>query len=94
MATATKVSAKGQVVIPKELRESLGLKPGDLMEPVRRPEGVLFKPKVLVDRDVERELKAAMADVKAGRVAGPFHTARAVLGAAKRHRKRARNLRH
>ena len=93
MATATKVSAKGQVVIPKELRESLGVKPGDFMEPVRCPEGVLFKPKVFVDRDVERELKAAMADVKAGRVHGPFHSVSALSRAAKRHGKRARTSR-
>lgn len=32
MTEITKVSTKGQVVIPQEMREALGLKPGDTLQ--------------------------------------------------------------
>jgi AbrB family looped-hinge helix DNA binding protein len=32
MTELTKVSTKGQVVIPQELRDALGLKPGDTLQ--------------------------------------------------------------
>ena len=85
MSTATKVGPKYQVVIPKKVREATGLKPGDLIEaePVR--EGILLRPKVLVDRGLEEALAEAEADVRAGRMTGPYKSARALVRAAKRY---------
>src|SRR5580765_5686552 len=91
-----KVGPKGQVTLPKRIREVLGLKTGALVETVLTREGALTRPVELHPKkvDVERELEAAMADVAAGRVHGPFKTARALVSAAKRHGKRARTPRN
>ena len=94
MATATKVGPKYQVVIPKAVREAAGLKPGDLVEAAFGREGIVLKPKMLVDRGLEDALAEAEADVKAGRVSKPYRSARALvrdaLRAGKRHKQRAR----
>ena len=85
--TATKVGPKYQVTIPKKVREAIGLKVGDLVEPSLGRNGtIILRPKVLVDRDplVDQALEEAMADVKAGRVTGPFKSARSLVRAAKR----------
>ena len=36
----TKLTSKGQVTIPKDVRERLGLRPGDQIEFVEGPQGV------------------------------------------------------
>jgi len=94
MATITKVGPKYQVVIPKNVRELKHIKPGDLIEAAAHPQGVLLKPKALVDRDLEEQLAKAVADVKAGRVSKPYASARALtrdaIRAGKRHKRRAR----
>lgn len=41
----SKLSSKGQVVIPKELRDAKGWKPGDELIVEDRPDGVLLKRK-------------------------------------------------
>lgn len=43
MNATTRVSAKGQVVIPKDVRDRLKLAVGDLLEVVERPDGVLLR---------------------------------------------------
>jgi AbrB family looped-hinge helix DNA binding protein len=43
MNANTTLSAKGQVVIPKDVRERLKLAPGDKLEVVERPDGVLLR---------------------------------------------------
>ncbi len=51
MLIATKVSTKGQVVIPKELREALGIKPGDELLMVRSGDRIIVmkKPESFVE---------------------------------------------
>ena len=92
--TATKVGPKYQVVIPKNVRDVAGLKVGDLVEAISTPNGVLLKPKVLVDRALEEALAEAEADVKAGRVSKPYRSAHALvrdaIRAGKRQTPRAR----
>ena len=42
----------GQITMPKELRESLEIKEGDILEVEMENRKVVLKPKVLVDKDL------------------------------------------
>ncbi len=93
-STAQKVGPKFQVTIPKKVREALGIKPGDLVETSLGREGALIRPVELVPRkvDIDHELEAAMAEVKAGRVSKPFKSARALVrDTLRRGRERTKN---
>lgn len=48
-----KMSAKGQLVVPQELREEADFQEGDRFVPVLQPEGVLFK-KINLSNEFER----------------------------------------
>lgn len=89
----TKVGPKYQVTIPRAVRKALRLEAGDLLEVRVAGREVLLKPKVLVDRDLEQALAEAEADIKAGRVYGPYDSApQAIKGlrrAIKEERRRA-----
>ena len=85
MATITaKVGPKYQLVIPKQLRAAANLKIGDFLKAELRGNGILLTPMALLERD----LAAAEADVKAGRVLGPFTTAREAVRALKAYGRR------
>lgn len=43
MNAQTKVSSKGQIVIPKDVRDRLRIAAGDQLEVVERPDGVLLR---------------------------------------------------
>lgn len=92
-----KVGPKFQVVIPKKLRETARLKVGDFLRAELRRDGILLKPATLVERnfkaELDRELAEAMAEVKAGRVLGPFDNASDVLRAAKAYAKQRAHAR-
>ena len=87
-----KIGPKGQVTLPKHVREALGLKTGELVETVLTPEGALTRPVEFHPKKVHlvSALAEAMADVRAGRVSKPYRSARALVRDAKRHGRRAR----
>jgi len=73
-----KLGRSRQIVIPKKLYDALGLAPGDYLEvELYKDNRLLVTPKELVDKhpEIEKRLAEAEADVKAGRVSGPFKTA-------------------
>jgi AbrB family looped-hinge helix DNA binding protein len=91
-----KMGTKGQVTLPKRVRDALGLKPGDLLETVLTREGALTRPIELRPRkidELQEALAEAEADVKAGRVSKPYNSARALvrgaIAAGRRQRRRA-----
>lgn len=43
----TKMTSKGQITLPLEVRENLGLQPGDKVEIVHSPNGYLIKKEAL-----------------------------------------------
>jgi AbrB family looped-hinge helix DNA binding protein len=90
----TRIKPKFQVTIPQAAREAVGFKIGDFLEATPTKEGVLLRPKQLVDRKVEldRRLDEALADVKAGRVSKPYKSARPLVrDALGRGRERTKN---
>lgn len=94
-----RVGSKHQVVIPKNVRDQLGVVPGDYVEISLRNNQAVIKRKDLVDDIPYTDeslgpkarvgLREAQQDVKAGRVHGPFKTAKEVqahLNALKKNR--------
>jgi AbrB family looped-hinge helix DNA binding protein len=74
-----KIRTNRQVTIPKTIFDELGLEEGQFVEVVRQQNGVFFKPKKLVDSDIEEALR----DIDEGRVIGPFKTAKTAIKALK-----------
>src|ERR1700678_820493 len=62
------VKNKFQVVIPRDVREAIGIEVGDLLEAKVEAGKITFTPKSEVDRGVAESL----ADFAAGRSFGPF----------------------
>ena len=69
-----RIGQRRQVVIPKDICESLGLATGDFVEIVQEGRQVVIKPKRLVDPDDvlspedEAAVRAGIADVERGDV--------------------------
>ena len=78
-----KVGPKGQVTLPKHVRDALGLKTGDLVETVLGREGAITRPVELRLKkvDVKKRLEAAERAAKEGRVLGPFTSSIAAMRA-------------
>jgi AbrB family looped-hinge helix DNA binding protein len=75
-----RVGERYQVTIPKEARQAIGLKAGDLVEARPGRGCIILYPKTVIDRvDVDKRLAEAEADVKAGRVHGPFASVPALV---------------
>lgn len=71
-----KVTYKGQLTIPKEIREQVGLKDGDYVDIEIVGNKLLLSPKLLIDKDQawfwtnewQEKEKEVDEDIKAGRV--------------------------
>ena len=70
-----KIGVSRQVVIPKKLYEKLGLVPGDYLEVELQDDRLVLTPKMLI----EKRLAEGLADIRHGRVVGPFKTARSAM---------------
>jgi len=77
--TAVKLGVSRQVVIPKKIHDALGLVPGDYLEVALDKGKVVFTPKTLVDKRVEKRLTEAFEDIETGHVYGPFRSAKEVV---------------
>lgn len=54
---AAKLNHNGRIVIPKAMRESLGIKPGDEVLLKREESGILLYTRALAVRAIQRELR-------------------------------------
>ncbi len=90
----TRIKPKFQITLPQSARTPVGLKVGDFLDATITRGGILLRPKMVVDKvELDKRLEAAEADVKAGRVQGPFKTASATMRALKPRARRARRSR-
>ena len=70
------IRAKGQVTIPQDIREAAHLEEGDPVEIEITPDGILLRPKKLIDasqawlwsKEWQAGEREASADIEAGRV--------------------------
>jgi AbrB family looped-hinge helix DNA binding protein len=70
------VKSKYQVVIPRDVREAVGLEVGDLLEAKVEAGKITFTPKSAVERGIAESL----ADFRNGRSFGPFKKAKDLVG--------------
>lgn len=61
--SVVKIMQHGQITIPKEIREALGLKKGDLAEAELRGDEIVITPKKLVKDRALQDLKALLDKV-------------------------------
>ena len=62
---SVRVQAKGQVTIPKEIRDKLNVQPGDLVVFVETDEGVMVKPAaVMTDEHLRQEVTAVLRSIR------------------------------
>ena len=85
-----KVQHKGQMTIPSDVRSLVGLADGELVDVKAAHGRIIITPQLVIDRSkfptaddeytpaqrrvIDREIAKGLADVKAGRLHGPFET--------------------
>ena len=88
MASCT-ANARGQVTIPKPLREKLGIQAGTLLTLEERDGRLVIEVRPDTDPDqawfwtpeFQAELAEGLADVREGRTLGPFNSAEELVAA-------------
>lgn len=78
-ASTVKLGVSRQVVIPKRIHDALGLRPGDYLQVEATGGRVVFTPKTLVDKRIERRIAESLEDFAAGRSYGPFDSAEEMI---------------
>lgn len=78
------VKNKFQVVIPRGVREQIGVAVGDLLEAKVERGKITFTPKSIVDRAIAEGL----ADVRKGLVRGPFNSVDEMIDSLKGRKRR------
>ena len=61
----TKISSKGQVVIPLKIRNELGIEEGSVLGVEKMKDMIILKK---IDFDLVRQFKEGLEDLKSGRV--------------------------
>lgn len=85
----TKVKEKFQVTIPTNVRKTLRLAVGDLLEAEAKNNAIILKPKAVVDRAaVDAAIAEGLEDIKKGRVLGPFTNAKEAMRALRARAKK------
>jgi len=74
-----KLGVSRQVVIPKKIHDQLRLTPGDYLEVELQEGKIIFTPKTLVDKRIEKRLAEGLEDIKKGRIYGPFSSAKEMI---------------
>lgn len=76
----TRVKQKGQVTIPANIREELGLHEGDYVEVTMEGSRVVLTPQEIAPRhpEIDAALAEGLADIQAGRVSPAFTTAKEI----------------
>ena len=79
-----KIGVSRQVAIPKKLHDKLGLAPGDYLQMELDGDRLVLTPQAMI----ERRLAEGLADVRKGRVHGPFASVPELLQSLRRTKKR------
>jgi len=79
-----KIGVSRQVAIPKKLHDKLGLAPGDYLQMELDGDRLVLTPQAMI----ERRLAEGLADVRKGRVHGPFASAPELLQSLRRTKRR------
>jgi AbrB family looped-hinge helix DNA binding protein len=61
----TKISSKGQIVIPQKIREELNIDTGSVMAIEKMKDLIVIKK---IDEDLVRQFKEGLEDIKHGRI--------------------------
>jgi antitoxin MazE len=79
-----KIGVSRQVAIPKKLHDKLGLAPGDYLQMELDGNRLVLTPQAII----ERRLAEGLADVRKGRVHGPFASVPELLQSLRRTKRR------
>jgi AbrB family looped-hinge helix DNA binding protein len=83
MAIVT-VKNKYQVVIPRSVRDEIGVAIGDVFDARVRNGKIVYEPKAIVDRGIAKSVE----EFKAGRAHGPFATHKQFLASLHKEAKK------
>jgi AbrB family looped-hinge helix DNA binding protein len=105
MNTTGKIQSKGQVTIPTSIRRRAGVSKGDLVSFAFQRGKIVITPRLVIDRSkvstaddeytveqrrvIDARLAEGLADIKAGRVYGPFDTHEEMMASLRNHGKKA-----